>query len=168
MRRGWQERFPRHRLQRKPLVSDPGMHHGTCALHVSWCMSGSLTRGGRTNVPDMPSACATRCFTHLVRGPWLAPAYCAAFGVRYLLVYTFIWSTLVTAISLLCVCCIWLNVWRWCNTVCHIDLIMHNKLFVTALGHIYAFTGSRSLCHTLTTNNRIRYSYQPHAPFLIQ
>ena len=23
-----QERFPRHRLQRKPLVSDPRMHHG--------------------------------------------------------------------------------------------------------------------------------------------
>ena len=30
----------------KPLVSDPGMHHGTCVTHVSWCMSGSLTRGG--------------------------------------------------------------------------------------------------------------------------
>ena len=26
--------FPRHRLQRKPLVSDPGMHHGTCVTHV--------------------------------------------------------------------------------------------------------------------------------------
>ena len=38
--------FPRHRLQRKPLVSDPGMHHGTCVTHVPWCMSGSLTRGG--------------------------------------------------------------------------------------------------------------------------
>ena len=24
------KRFPCHRLQRKPLVSDPGMHHGTC------------------------------------------------------------------------------------------------------------------------------------------
>ena len=29
MRRECRERFPRHRLQRKPLVSDPGMHHGT-------------------------------------------------------------------------------------------------------------------------------------------
>ena len=29
------ERFPRHRLQRKLLVSDPGMHHGTCVTHVS-------------------------------------------------------------------------------------------------------------------------------------
>ena len=30
----------------RPLrVSDPGMHHGTCAMHVSWCMPGSLTSG---------------------------------------------------------------------------------------------------------------------------
>ena len=26
--------FPRHQLRRKLLVSDPGMHHGTCATHV--------------------------------------------------------------------------------------------------------------------------------------
>ena len=32
-----------HRLERKLLVSDPGMHHGTCITHVPWCMSGSLT-----------------------------------------------------------------------------------------------------------------------------
>ena len=35
--------FFRHRLQRKPLVSDPGMHHGMCVTHVPWCMPGSLT-----------------------------------------------------------------------------------------------------------------------------
>ena len=63
------ERFPRHRLQRKPLVSDPDIHHGTCVTHVSWCMSGSLTRGGGENVPGIPGACATRSFTHLARGP---------------------------------------------------------------------------------------------------
>ena len=45
-------------LQRKPLVSDPGMHHGTCMMHVPWCMSGSLTRGGGENVPGIPGACA--------------------------------------------------------------------------------------------------------------
>ena len=27
------ERFPHQRLQRKLLVSDPGMHHGTCVTH---------------------------------------------------------------------------------------------------------------------------------------
>ena len=41
---GCRERFPRHRLQRKPLVSDPGIHHGTCVTHVPWCMSGSLSK----------------------------------------------------------------------------------------------------------------------------
>ena len=51
MRWECRERFPRHRLQRKPLVSDPGMHHGTCVTHVPWCMSGSLTRDGGENVP---------------------------------------------------------------------------------------------------------------------
>ena len=47
MRRECRERFPRHRIQIKPLVSDPDMHHVTCVTHVRWCMSGSLTRGGR-------------------------------------------------------------------------------------------------------------------------
>ena len=61
--------FSRHRFQRKPLVSDPGMHHGTCVTHVPWCMSGSLTRCGGENVPGIPGACATRTFTHLARGP---------------------------------------------------------------------------------------------------
>ena len=46
MRRECRERFPLHRFQRKLLVSDPDMHHGTCVTHVPWCMSGSLNRGG--------------------------------------------------------------------------------------------------------------------------
>ena len=50
--------FPRGHLQRKPIVSDPGMHHGTCVTHVPWCMSGSLTRGGGENVPGIPGASA--------------------------------------------------------------------------------------------------------------
>ena len=69
MRRECRERFPRHRLQRKPLVSDPGIHHGTCVTHVPWCMSGSLTGCGGENVPSIPSACATRNLGYLVRGP---------------------------------------------------------------------------------------------------
>ena len=64
------ERFPRHRLQRKPPVSDPGMHHGMCVMHVPWCMSGSLTCGGGENIPGIPGACTTRNFAYLVRGPW--------------------------------------------------------------------------------------------------
>ena len=50
--------FRTHRLQRKPLVSDHGMHHGTCVTHVPSCMSGSLTCGGGENVPGILGACA--------------------------------------------------------------------------------------------------------------
>ena len=70
MHRECRERFPRHRLQRKSLVSDTCMHHGTCVTHVPWCMSGSLASGGGENVPGIPGACATRNFMYLIRGPW--------------------------------------------------------------------------------------------------
>ena len=78
MRQECQERFPRHRFQRKPLVSDPGIHHGTYVTHVTWYMSGSLTRGGGENVPGIPGACATCNFTCLARGLWLheCPVLC--------------------------------------------------------------------------------------------
>ena len=66
------ERFPCHRLQRTPLLSDPGMHHGTCVTHVPWYVSGSLIRCGGENVLGIPGACATRNFTYLVRDPWLS------------------------------------------------------------------------------------------------
>ena len=72
VRRESRERFPRHRLQSKPLVSDPGMHHGTCVTHVPLCMSGSLNRSGGENVPGVPGACANRNFAYLARGPWRA------------------------------------------------------------------------------------------------
>ena len=70
LRRECRERFPYHRLQRKPLVTDPGTHHGTCVTHVPWWMSGSLTRGGRANAPGILGSCATRNLTYLVRGQW--------------------------------------------------------------------------------------------------
>ena len=54
MDRECRERFSRPRLQRKPLVSDPSIHHGACVTHVPWCMPGSLTI----------------IFTYLERGPW--------------------------------------------------------------------------------------------------
>ena len=65
--------FPRHWLQRKTLVSDPGMHHGTCVTHVPWCMSGSLEPDGGENVPGIPGACAPAIFriwqeAHLMSG----------------------------------------------------------------------------------------------------
>ena len=71
MHRECRERFPRNRLQRKPLFSDSGMHRGTCGTHVPWYMSGSLTHGSGENVPCIPGECATRNFTYMTRGPWL-------------------------------------------------------------------------------------------------
>ena len=70
MRCEYRQHFPRQQLQRKPRVSDPGMHQGTCVTHVPWCMSGSLSRGRGENVPGIPGACATRNFKYLVRGSW--------------------------------------------------------------------------------------------------
>ena len=57
-----------HRLQRKPLISDPNMHHGTCVMHEPWCMSGSLTAVTRKTLPTFP-AHAQPNFTYLARGP---------------------------------------------------------------------------------------------------
>ena len=69
MHRECREHLPRPRLQRKPLVNNPGMHHSTCVTHVPWCMSGSLVCGGGENVTGIPGACAIRNFTYLARGP---------------------------------------------------------------------------------------------------
>ena len=45
MRRECRECFPHHRFQRKSLVSDPDIHHGTCA---TWCMwRGKCSRHSR-------------------------------------------------------------------------------------------------------------------------
>ena len=72
MHREYRERFPHHRLQRKPLVSDPGMHHGLWATHLPWCITGSLTHGGGENTTGNPGACAARNFTYLAKGQlWL-------------------------------------------------------------------------------------------------
>ena len=63
--------FPTTDFQGKPLVSDPGIYHGTCVTHVPWCMSGSLTYGGGENVPGISGAWATWNFTYLARSPWM-------------------------------------------------------------------------------------------------
>ena len=65
MRREYRERFLRHRIYRRPLISDPSMHHGTCVTHMPCFMSGSITRGGRENVPGSPGACETYNITYV-------------------------------------------------------------------------------------------------------
>ena len=67
--------FPRRRFQRKPLVSDPGMHHGTCVTHVPWCMSGSLTCGDGENVPGIPRACVPAILRIWQEAHGLVPSY---------------------------------------------------------------------------------------------
>ena len=99
MHRECRERLPCHWLQRKPLVSDPGMHQGTCVTHVPWHMSESLTRGGEGNVPGIPCACATHNFTLPIRGP-LHMAYrryllkkLLSFDILHVLkLYTMVWN----------------------------------------------------------------------------
>ena len=63
--------FPHRRLQRKPLVSDPGMHHGTCVTHVSWCMSGSLTRLAWKTFPAFPAHAQTSILRIWQEAHWL-------------------------------------------------------------------------------------------------
>ena len=94
MRRECRERFPRHGLQIKQLESDPGMHHGTCATYLSWCMSGSPTRCGGENVPAIPGACTTRNFVSLVKGPLHGHFHITSLivGSRYRYMRGIMWS----------------------------------------------------------------------------
>ena len=111
MRRECRERFPRHRIQREPLVSDPDMHHGTCVTHVPWCMPGSLNRSRGENVVGISGACGTRNFMYLVRGPrWQK---CRTFSTAYFSVII----TLGVSYSMWkAPSFIWCN-W-WCNFYC--------------------------------------------------
>ena len=47
--------FPRRRFQRKLLVSDPGMHQGTCVTHVPWCMRDRLPAVTGKTFPAFPA-----------------------------------------------------------------------------------------------------------------
>ena len=76
MRQECRKCLSHHRLQRKPLVSDPGIHHGTCVTHVPWCTSGSLTCGGGQNVLGIPGACATRNFMYVAEGQLGCYSWC--------------------------------------------------------------------------------------------
>ena len=63
--------LPRRRIQRKPRVGNPGVHHGTCVTHVPWCMPGLLTRGRwRGKRPRHSRRICTRNLTYLIRGPF--------------------------------------------------------------------------------------------------
>ena len=67
--------LPHH--QRKPLVTDPGMHHGKCVTHVGIARKRSVIRN-----PYATVACATRNFTHLARGPCIIMRYTSVYGQK--------------------------------------------------------------------------------------
>ena len=58
--------FPRRRLQRKPLVSDPGMHHGTCGHDA--CRDRLPPVGGKRS--RHTRRMRTRNFPYLASGPF--------------------------------------------------------------------------------------------------
>ena len=62
-------------FSRQPQISDPDMHHGTCATHVPWCMPELLTSGFLWSRENVPGACAMCNFTYLVRGPCMEGQY---------------------------------------------------------------------------------------------
>ena len=85
MGRDCRERFPRHQLQRKPQVSYPGIHHGTCrarvVMHVGIANSrwwGKRSRHSRCiHNPRFyvsgkrPMATRLRLCSSLTGAPWL-------------------------------------------------------------------------------------------------
>ena len=159
MRQECRERFPRHQLQMKPLVSDPDMHHGACVTHVPWCMSRSLTGGGGTYASGISGACATRNTTYLATGPWilypgsmkytLPLTHTCRFNLQTLMQYeshSYLYRHIVSRIST--------NVW-WPNSVTpfgfHLYLIWIMRMNKHELGFVkiclYFFTGMEMMAH---------------------
>ena len=59
------EHFTCHRHQMKPLVSDTGMHYGTCVMHV-----GITNLRWRETFSAFPAHTQPAFFSYLARGPW--------------------------------------------------------------------------------------------------
>ena len=87
-------------------ISDPDMHHGTCVMHVSWCMSGSLTSNflwsrWRGKCSRHSRRMRNRNFTYLVRGPYekisATGAFCRRFSSHTQIVFkqNFNWKMLI-------------------------------------------------------------------------
>ena len=144
MRRVCSERFSRHRLHKKLLVSDPGMHHGTCVTHVPLCMSGSLTRSGAKNVPGIPGTYATRNCTYLARGPYEIKIYSPKRSA---------WSAILTVLKM-----------GFCGEkVCRLQLkkIREFRINDGLTGYIIAWLWILWLCHWC--HLRYAYIYADHA-----
>ena len=71
-------------------VSDPDMHHGTCVMHVPWCMPESVTSGfpwSQWRGKRIPGACATLNFTYLVRGPWARFSHIHVYEAIFMIIW---------------------------------------------------------------------------------
>ena len=68
---GMQGRFFRHRLQRKPLVSDPVCITARASRTCRDAYRDRYPSGAWKNVPGIPGECATDISTFLARGPLL-------------------------------------------------------------------------------------------------
>ena len=122
--------FPRRLFQRKPLVSDPGMHHGTCVTHVPWCMSGSLTCGDGENVPGIPGACAPanlRIWQEAHGVCWLAESSLFDFWPRWPNLKMRTFSTIIWGILQMC---------RYYVASQSKEIKFEKKLFIE-ISHIY-------------------------------
>ena len=101
MHQEWRGRFTRLRLQRKPLVNDPGMHPGTCVTHVpGWMWQGKHSRhSGCMHSPQFyisgkrPIA---KC--HILQGKNVTTAYICNIYIRKN-VHSSIWKRAYSTIS---------------------------------------------------------------------
>ena len=108
--------FIRHRFQRKPLVSDPGMHHGTCVMHVPWCMSGSLNHDGGVNRSRHSRSMRNSQFDVSGKRPIASGRF---IGITWLITYFHIplpWASVHCGYFNinLCISWIWASLWFLC------------------------------------------------------
>ena len=121
--------FPRRPFQRKPLVSDPGMHHGTCVtravMHVG--IAYLRWRGKRSR---HSRRMRTRNFVYLARGPcdvsfWIKYCiYAYALAFRSIHIHIRTWRDERYSGW-------WIVAWNWCLNV------TTNTYFL--LSHLYEF-----------------------------
>ena len=124
-----------------PRVSDPDMLHGTCVMHVPWCILGSLTSGfiwsqWRGKRCGIPGACATRNFAYLVRGPWWITSVCFAKRLIYLayqtawLAYFYNLPDMFSQLwdMRLCMCVCLMSPKTYNGSCAHVSLNLHEQL----------------------------------------
>ena len=91
MRREYRERFPRHRRLTIPTCITSRVLRTCRDACRDRKLAVSLKVRGRENVPGIPCACATRNFTYLARGPWIAGVAHVVTAVDLYVLYPATW-----------------------------------------------------------------------------